>query len=254
MNKAFFTLVLLLSALTSQAWASTFKLDRHRVVLDQETRRGELRIYNTSDSLQSYRVSLIDMEMDATGSLKIADQYQFSAKPYLRVGPRVAKDVLPKQFQKIRLMKKGKIPDGEFRAHLMVEALSASSSQPQSGAVTVRANYKVIIPVFIKNTSSSTELTFGAVAFSKDTKNMLVSLHKQGPGHTSANLVVMEGEEELFRINQFSLYPELSQRDMSLPLEYQSLIDKKLTLRLEDVESKELLKEQTVTISEQMLK
>ncbi|WP_155946182.1 hypothetical protein [Pseudoalteromonas rubra] len=254
MTKRFFTLILLITVFVSQAWATTFKLDRHRVVLDQDMRRGELRIYNTSDSLQSYRISLIDMQMDKEGILKFAQQYEFSAKPYLRVGPRVAKDVLPKQFQKVRLMKKGKIPEGEFRAHLMVEALSGDDPTEQSGAIQVKANYKVVIPVFIKNTSSVTELSISDITFSKDASNLIVRLNKQGPGHTSANLVVKEAEEELFRVNQFSLYPELSQRDMTLPIEYKEVASKKLTIQLEDVESKEPLKSLDITITEDLLK
>lgn len=89
-----------------QSLAANFKLDKTRVVLDESSRRDEIRIYNDSDILQSFKVTLIEMEMNEQGALVTVNKYANSAKPFLRVGPRISRDVKPHTFQKVRIIKK----------------------------------------------------------------------------------------------------------------------------------------------------
>lgn len=247
MIKIIYAFLLFLALTSFGSVANTFKLDRNRVVLEQDDRRGEIRIYNTSDIVQSFKVSLIDMVMTPEGALKFVDEYEFSAKPFLRVGPRVAKDVLPNQYQKIRLVKKSKLPKGEFRAHLLVESLS----QPQlegEGSVVVTANFKVVIPVFVKNSDESSIMQVGEVMYHSPDSDMSIYLNKQGKGHASGNLVVKKGQEELFRINQLSLYPELESREIKAPVKFENTKNQTLSIQIEDVESQEVITEKVIKL------
>jgi len=246
MKKIICSLLLTLSFVSLMANANTFKLDRNRVVLEQDVRRGEVRIYNTSDVVQSFKVTLIDMIMTPEGGLRVVDDYDYSAKQFLRVGPRVAKDVLPNQYQKIRLVKKNSIPEGEFRAHLLVESLSKTPIDEQ-GAVVVTANFKIVIPIFVKNTNEVTHMQVGDVSYHLPESDMSVYLNRLGKGHTSGNLVVRDKQEkELYRINQISLYPELKSREVLVPIKFASVKNKSLKIQVEDVESKEVLSEKVI--------
>ncbi|UAA39857.1 hypothetical protein KIH87_05750 [Paraneptunicella aestuarii] len=216
-----------------KANAANFKLDKTRVVLDETTSRDEIRIYNDSDVLQSFKVSLIEMEMNEEGSLIEVESYAKSAKPYLRIGPRISRDVKPHTFQKVRIIKKESPKAGEYRSHLVVEALNQEPVKQVSG-IFIRPNLKYVIPVFVVQGQEGGELQFGEPVVTDEGKLDLV-MTRTGEGSVSGNIVVTDkNSEEIYRANQVSIYPELSRRMLKTELNIADFKGQSLTFMLED--------------------
>ncbi|MCY7293833.1 fimbria/pilus periplasmic chaperone [Alteromonas sp. a30] len=222
-----------LALFTLQASAGNFKLDKTRIVLDEEVRRDEIRIYNESDTLQSYRVSLIEMKMNAEGSLVEVEEYERSAQPYLRIGPRISRDVKPHSFQKVRIIKRKTPKAGEYRSHLMVEAITQDPIKQVSG-IFIRPNLKYVIPIFVRHGQEPAELRFGKPGVTEDGKLNLV-LNRLGASSVSGNIVVRDkNNEELYRANQVSVYPEINSRQLNTELLAKDLEGQAISLILED--------------------
>ncbi|WP_440056603.1 hypothetical protein ACSLBF_21070 (plasmid) [Pseudoalteromonas sp. T1lg65] len=239
MNKVNKVAIFVLMLFSLQTHATNFKLDKTRLVFEKSDRRQEFKIYNDSEKLQSFRVTLTEMTMDLNGNLEPADEYALSAKEYLRVGPRVVRDVPPKGFARIRLIKKGLKSEGEFRSHLMIESLTSERVKKVSG-VFIQPNFKYIIPVFLKNYSAEkkAKVTLSKHYYSEN-KKLLLEFKREGIGSFTGNLVVSTKDgKELFRINQVSIYPELDTRifktDIGKESNYEEII-----ITMEELENRD---------------
>ena len=232
--KASLVLLAALTLITSPSlMAANFKLDKTRIVFDEETRRDEIKIYNESNILQSYKVSIIEMEMTEEGSLVEIESSQSSAAPFLRVGPRVSRDVKPYTFQKVRIIKKKSPKPGEYRSHLVVEALAKEPVKQVSG-VFIRPNIKYVIPIIIRQGVEKAELEFGTPNTTDDGMLELV-LNRKGNTSINGNIVVTDkNDEEIYRANQVSVYQELVSRKLKTDLKKEDMAGQTLSLLFED--------------------
>lgn len=240
--------ILAIAVMSFSAQASNFKLDKTRIVLDEETRRDEIRIYNESDGLQSFKVSLIEMKMNEEGSLVEVKDYEKSAKPYLRIGPRVSRDVKPHSFQKVRIIKKKTPKEGEYRSHLVVEALTQEPIKQVSG-IFIRPNLKYVIPIFVKQGQEASELRIEPPTITEDGKLNLV-LGKAGDSSISGNIVVLDkNNEELFRANQVSVYPEVERRHLVTEVLAKDIKGQPISVAFEDpTKDNEIIMQQVITL------
>ncbi|MCO7197685.1 hypothetical protein [Pseudoalteromonas sp. OANN1] len=229
-----------------QVESASFKLDKTRVVFEKNDRRAEFRIYNDSDKLQSFRVNLTEMQMHEAGHLEMVDEYPLSAKEFLRIGPRIARDIPPKSFARIRLIKKSVREKGEFRSHVLVESLTSETVKQVSG-VFVQPNIKYIIPVFIRNYSDEERASVALKNhFFDDADGKLkLTFLRKGLGSFSGNLVIKDEEgKELYRANQISIYPELNQRTFRTELKREQ-VSGTLSILMESLEEDVGLQYQT---------
>ncbi|MFT2111706.1 hypothetical protein [Marinomonas sp. 2405UD68-3] len=193
--------------------ANDFKLDKTRISFDEKDRRQEFRIYNDSNELQSFRVTLTEMKMHKAGHLESVVDYPLSAKKYLRVGPRISRNIPAKSFAKIRLIKKEVNDIGEFRSHIVVESIKTEAEKKSSG-ISIQPNIKYVIPVFIRNYSSERKAKVTLKKHRYDNENLSLLFSRNGIGSFSGNLVIQDEKgNELYRANQVSIYPELNQRE-----------------------------------------
>lgn len=227
--------------------ATNFKLDKTRIVMDEDTKREEIRIYNDADFLQSFKVSLVEMKMNEEGALIRVDSYEHSAKPFLRVGPRISRDVKPYSFQKVRIVKKGKPQQGEYRSHLMVEALTEVKTEQESGIV-VRPNFKYIIPVFVTQQKSPSDIRIGETQ-TTESGHLQLTLLRKGEGSVSGNVVITDkNNEELYRANQVSVYPEVTARTIVTSLLVSELQEQPISIQFQDpTNDNEILTENVIT-------
>lgn len=226
--------------------AAKFKLDKTRIIFEQDERRKEFRIYNDSNQLQSFRVTLTEMKMHDAGHLEGVEEYKFSAKNYLRIGPRIVRDIPPNNFARIRLIKKGVKQKGEFRSHLMIESLTSEVAKKVSG-VFVQPNIKYIIPVFVRNFSDDEKSTISLTSHFIEPTNRTLSLifKRKGISSFSGNLVVHnQNGKEIYRANQVSIYPELQQRIFRTDIKEES-IDGSLLVTMESLEAGAIFQYQT---------
>jgi P pilus assembly chaperone PapD len=131
-----------------------------RITLDDRERAAELVIANRGRFEATYRVSLVDMRMTFVGRLErfAADQTpEFSAKSLIRFAPKQV-TLQPASTQRIRLavQRPANLAPGEYRSHLLLEALP-NSEQPTgsegSGALSLRFRVvgAVSLPVIVRH-------------------------------------------------------------------------------------------------------
>lgn len=240
--------VIFLLTLSLPGFTTNFKLDKTRIVMDETTKREEIRIYNEADFLQSFKVSLIEMKMNDEGALQRVESYEHSAQPYLRIGPRISRDVKPYSFQKVRIIKRGKPKNGEYRSHLMVEALTQVKTDQESG-IFVRPNFKYIIPIFVVQGKEQSELSLGEPQATED-GNLRLVLKRAGEGSVSGNLVITDkNNEELYRANQVSVYPEIASRTIETSLVFNELKGRPISVQFHDPSNDdEIVMQQVLTL------
>ncbi len=135
----------------TKAFAGTLSVNKPRILMTDKNKRAEFKVFNTSAQVQTLRVSLIDKQMDELGGIKTVEVSPTSAADFLRVGPRVGKNIGPKDFQKFRVRAKlKKMPKGEYRSHLLVESMNPPSEETKPG-IFVKPNIKYSIPIIIRH-------------------------------------------------------------------------------------------------------
>lgn len=183
------------------SFASTLSVNEPRIVLTDKNKKGEFKVYNTSNEMQSFRVTLVDKAMDTLGNIKTVETSPTSAINFLRVGPRMGKNIAPKQFQKFRIRAKmSKIPEGEFRSHLLVEPMTPPSEESAAG-IHIKPNIKYSIPVIIRKGDLHAEVGI---------KNINTSVHESGQSIIEFDLI-RTGNRSVY--GDIKIYQELNQTD-----------------------------------------
>lgn len=151
------------ASLAGVANASTLSVSEPRIVMSEKQKRAEFQIFNTADHVQSLKISLIDKVMNEKGEIKTVEFADSSAKDYLRVGPRVGKNINPKAFQSFRIRAKvNKMPIGEYRSHLLVESMEPPKEETDPG-VHIKPNIKYSIPIIVRNGDLMADVSIDSV-------------------------------------------------------------------------------------------
>ncbi|MFT4929113.1 MAG: P pilus assembly chaperone PapD [Phenylobacterium sp.] len=147
--------------------AGTLSVNKPRILMTDKNKRAEFKVFNTSPDIQTLRISLIDKQMDEQGEIITVEGSQTSASDFLRVGPRVGKNIDPKGFQKFRVRAKlSKMPAGEYRSHLLVESMNPPTEQSKAG-ISVKPNIKYSIPIIIRHGELNAEVAISNAQLSE---------------------------------------------------------------------------------------
>ena len=212
-----------LAALVAMCLLSTlaqaeFTLDKYRVVLASGERSIDLRIFNTGEDYSSYRVQLLDMQMDEEGQLSPVEDYAYSAKQLVRIGPRMSKNLTPHTYQKVRIRARGNNEDGEFRTHLLIEELLPPYEGDLQGMV-LRPNLKMIIPVIVQSGNVDVDVTADQFQFDAESHKLTFVIHRQGNASAFGNMVLVDPDgNEVFRKHNIGIYREIEQRHFTIDL------------------------------------
>lgn len=246
MSKIFCRVLMLCLSLASIGANAEFSLDKYRIVLDDKQRRTDLRVYNTGQQFSSYRVQMVDMSMDEKGNLNKVDNFAHSAKKLLRVGPRLAKNVTPQGYQKIRVRARGSKEDGEFRTHLIIEELLPPYEGDVQGMI-LRPNFKIIIPIFVTTGELKAQVTADTFEFNDKTQELTFMLHRTGNASVFGNIVFTNTKGEVVhRQNGIGIYREVDKRSLitKFPETVKSI--KGLTFKLEKPDDETVLFQSTL--------
>ncbi|HEX7706862.1 MAG TPA: molecular chaperone [Thermoanaerobaculia bacterium] len=143
-----------------------------RVVLEGTKRTGQIDLINSGTETVTYRISLVRRRMTESGSFVAVDDPgadEHFADEMIRFSPRQVV-LRPGVAQAVRLQvrKPAGLADGEYRAHLMFQALPSTdaTSAPASGgtdAIDIRLTpiYGASIPIIVRHgqTGASLALT-----------------------------------------------------------------------------------------------
>lgn len=220
--------------------ASNLSVDKPRIILDSKKSRDQFRIFNPTSEFQTYRVSVINMQMDENGNINEVEAFDDSAKDFLRVGPRMGKNIAPSQYQNFRVMLKRKNlkEAGEYRAHILMESLLPPVEEGE-GSIVVRPNIRYSIPVIVRTGELHAKIALQeltAEQTSDDKLRVRFAVTREGNrsvyGKVSATL---EGSDTpLFEASGLGVYTELNKRYFSFTTDKNLPNTGNLILRFEE--------------------
>ena len=209
-----------------------------------------VRVINTSDKPQVYRVSLVNFDQGKDGKLtEVETDNGPYARKYLVFSPRQFR-LNPKEVQTINVSRRGlnELQDGEYVSHLKVQEVNLGepakkdNNDNETVSISLTPLFAVTIPVTIEkgdNLVSKTEI----VSYKKVGNDTLsVTLRRLGNKSSRVNVVVLNaGGKEIGRLDSVKIYTTNTETTANVK------VDGNLTgttLMLEDARTKkEILKQ-----------
>ena len=198
-----------------------------RVILEGRTRAAEVNLINNGDAPGVYRVSFTDSEMNGQGELRDRLEPPWSAKGLVRHAPRTV-TLAPGASQVVRLQvrKPEGLPEGEYRSHLLFQAVPNATPAAEAGqglAMEVQAVMAVSIPVFVRHGALTGACALENPALSPDRRRLTVTIARQGPCSTYGDLVATwtpaTGKPvQVGRANGVAVYGEITRVLLGLDL------------------------------------
>ncbi|MGN6497039.1 MAG: fimbrial biogenesis chaperone [Tsuneonella sp.] len=202
-----------------------------RVVINGN-RGTEVILSNIGSEEATYRISLELRRMTSEGDLvdvdeDKADAAQRAALDMIRYAPhRIT--LPPGQPQSVRIAARAgaDLPDGEYRAHLVFRAIPkpaaapAPGEQPKGISVALIPIYGVSIPVIVRqgNIEAQVAISNAHLAQGEKGRELSFELDRKGLSSTYGEVRVSKGGKDIYTARGIAIYPEVSQRAVTLPL------------------------------------
>lgn len=216
-----------------------------------------VRVINSSDTVQTYRVSVINFDQDEKGNFTEVEDNGVSAKKYLSWSPRQF-TLKPNEVQTINIARKSLsgAKDGEYVSHLKISEVDMGTPKQNKNldansntlSMELKALFAVTIPVTIEK---------GEAGFSKTSligykniggKKVNFSFRREGTKSSRFNAVILDEKgEELGRVNGIKIYLTTETLSIDVPLN-KNLNNVNALLKLEDAKSKEEIFRQTIRL------
>lgn len=220
-----------------------------RAVLTSDAPETAFRVSNQSDRIVTARVDWTDLAATRDGGYAPASPAQraeLSAAPYLVAAPAdLTLDPGEAATIHVRLRGGAKLPHGERRSHLLIEATSGETplrrtsltGEPRLGGRVWFAGmrldmvYGLSVPVMVRAGSGKVSAAIGETQITRNVDGGLelhVQLSRTGPFSAYGRLVATFTSEDgsrktLATLDNISLYTDIPARDVVLPLMANSL-------------------------------
>jgi P pilus assembly chaperone PapD len=238
------TATLILAAVDSRA-EGHLMVHPTRVIFEDRKRTAEVEVVNNGSDETTYRISLVRERMNDRGEFSFVDQLQQGenfADEMIHFSPRQV-TLPPGAGQTVRLQvrKPADLADGEYRAHLMFQALPASKAfSAGDPAEATGAAIKIVltpivsisIPMIVRQGKTSATLTLADVkvkhpAAAGHSLAISFDIHRGGNRSVYGDLTVSftpRGGRGLVvgRANGVAVYVPNSVRIIELPLQLPS--------------------------------
>jgi P pilus assembly chaperone PapD len=205
-----------------------------RIVFDGNTRTAQIDVINSGSETTTYRISLVRRRMTDTGEFVTVTEpaagERFSDE-MIRYSPRQV--VLPPggaQAVRLQLRRPEGLEDGEYRSHLLFQALppadaprvEAAEDESKELKIELTAIYSVSIPVIVRQGATSAEVAIREVAAGRDA--VTLTLDRTGSRSVYGDLVVQlrdaRGQERtIARAKGVAVYTPNSSRRVRIPLQ-----------------------------------
>jgi len=226
-------LIFFLLALAPRVLAGELMVHPTRLVFDGNTRTAQVDVINSGTETMTYRISVIRRRMTDTGDFVTVDEpvagERFSDQ-MIRYSPRQV--VLPPggaQAVRLQIRKPAGLEDGEYRAHLLFQALPpaeshaapATSAETRDLEINLHAVYSVSIPVIVRHGTTAAEVAIRDVAVRDNA--VTFTLDRKGTRSVYGDLIVsLRGargtERVIARANGVAVYTPNATRRVRLPL------------------------------------
>lgn len=216
-----------------------------------------IRVINSSNNVQTYRVSVVNFDQDEFGRLKEVEVNDQSAKEYLSWSPRQF-TLKPNDVQTINVARKAlsNAKDGEYVSHLKISEvdIGAPKVRPNNDAnsdtlsMELRALFAVTIPVTIEKGSSGTNQTSLIAHKNINGEKVNFTFKREGTKSSRFNAVILDEKGvELGRVNGIKIYMTTDTLNIDVPLN-KNVTNVNALLKLEDAKSKEEIFRQTIRL------
>ena len=238
--------IVLLLLLAQSALAGELMVHPTRVVFEGNTRTAQIDVINSGTETTTYRISVIRRRMTDTGEFVPVTEAAAGEKfadDMIRFSPRQV--VLPPggaQAVRLQLRKPAALEDGEYRAHLLFQALPPAGEPSAAAAaneleIRLTAVYSVSIPLIVRQGATSAEVAIRDVAVRDGA--VTFALDRKGTRSVYGDLVVkLRGargpERVLARANGVAVYTPNASRRVRIPLPPQSLAAGELHVTFEE--------------------
>ena len=224
---------LVASVLRAQAGAGDLLVSPARVILDNRNRTAELILSNRGDATDTYRIRLIHMEMTADGGLKEgkAPATGVDSSTLVRYAPHEV-TLEPGQTQVLRVMlrKPADLPDGEYRVHMLFQAIppELAGTAPAKGkgiSIKLVPIMGLAIPVIVRQGELTAKAGLADLKLEQEKDQAFAAFHltRQGNasvyGNLSASFQPKSGKAiALGEMNGVAVYPPLDARNIRMAL------------------------------------
>jgi P pilus assembly chaperone PapD len=232
-------LIFILLAAAPQVFAGELMVHPTRVVFEGNTRTAQVDVINSGTETMTYRISVIRRRMTDTGDFVSVSEPAAGERfsdDMIRYSPRQV--VLPPgaaQAVRLQIRKPAGLEDGEYRAHLLFQALPPAESRAAAGSaasaskdldIHLQAVYSVSIPVIVRQGATAAEVAIHDLAVRDDA--VTFKLDRTGTRSVYGDLVVsLRGargaERVIARANGVAVYTPNATRRVRIPVPSGSL-------------------------------
>lgn len=251
-------ILLMLILMAQSAWAN-ISIFPYSVDFEAKSNKRvtSVRVINTSDKTQTYRVSMVNFSQDKNGKLtEIKQDDGTFADKYINWSPRQF-SLKPNEMQTVNIARKSmaQAKDGEFVSHLKIAEVNLGRPKPKTNAketntlsMQINALFAVTIPVTIvkgENLVSKTKIeNYKLLAGNR----LQLELKRLGNKSSRVNVVAVNSVgKEVGRLNGVKIYLSTSSLKVTLPLNIKGN-PTNLVLKLEDAKTKEDIFKQDIIL------
>ncbi|KPJ93403.1 MAG: hypothetical protein AMJ55_08060 [Gammaproteobacteria bacterium SG8_15] len=231
---------LLFLLLGTEAYAaSQLMVAPTRVVFDGKSRAAQVTVINSGDATGTYRIKVINKRMNEDGQIEdveSANPDELFADKMIRYSPRqVVLEPGKSQVVRLSLRKPAKLKDGEYRSHLLFQAIPENAgtdiqSAVKQGGISVKltAIVSVSIPVIVRHGDTKVSVAFTSIKHQaapdeKSLPSLLLELERKGNqsvyGDFLTEYVNAKGNSIVIgQINGVAIYTPNEKRTIKIPL------------------------------------
>ena len=218
----------LLFVFFSQYATANLLISPTRVSFDERQRSAKVTVINSSEEYRTYRVVWSEkLALPGGGYQTLSEPVTTSLSPMARLSPKQIR-LAPGERQtiKIAIRKPKDLAKGEYRSHLLFQALPNEDKAAKAG-LKVNMILSFSIPVVYREQGELPKVTFQTAEIVEDSVNkkpkIAVKLTEQqgfsSYGRLSAYVTNSAGKQEkIAEIGNLSLYPEIEQATVLLDL------------------------------------
>ena len=234
------TIAISVAAYTNVNAAGELMVTPTRVVFEPRTRTAQVTLVNQGSETGNFRISFIRQNMTENGDfVSVAEsEAGLYSDPMIRYSPRQV-SLPPGQSQVIRLLlrKPGNLADGEYRSHLLFQALPPPASTSVDNVASKNVDgisielipiVGVSIPVIVRHgeLSSTVSLTNPEIILPEDSSGspvLSIDINRRGNSSSYGDFRVTftpNGEQPLViaQANSVAIYASMEKRVFKLSL------------------------------------
>lgn len=222
-------------AIAAQSEPGGLLVDPPRVILTDRSPKDSLTLVNTGTREFRVRVSLIDMQMAADGTItRLPDgpPGPSSAIPIVSFAPKHLV-LSPQRPQVIRLLARSNnsVADGEYRSHILIEQLpdspgtsddaEESAVQPKSTTVHIKTLVAISLPVIFRKGNGRAVVVLSRMSLTGANGEPAISLvlERSGPFSAYGDLQIeTQSGQVVALLKGVAIYSSLDRRAVDVPV------------------------------------